>query len=256
MKPLIFLDMDDSLTGCRIEDSSETVLMHKAYDRLINRLCEEIASEGFTESALEVRSIQQKIDGAMLEKYGFGDLSRFASSFVSTYQNLCLANYRVADTEVEHRLFHLGMEVFERVEYVALPGAVNVLDALSRFYRIVVVTRGHQEEQHKKAVDSGILPYVDHFFAVDFKDARDWRNVFDKVGLGNWLLCPHWAVGDGIRTDVNLPLSFGLNAVHISLPNAWERDIQEYKAPFEGSELHVVPSIGDVLKVIPMPRGR
>lgn len=234
MKPWVIFDYDDTLGGVLIDNKPH--LNNEAYKRAIDFFVRCVSGE-FNISQKVIRKTQHDIDVATIKENGFQELTRFAESFVKTYEVL-------TGKEAPSWVFDIGMSVF-RYPYIALPGALRVLEALRGVFNVAVFTKGTLEEQHRKLNDSGVFPYVDHVAVANWKSFAEWSVFLEELRIGHLGSC--WAVGNSIKSDVNIPLRIGLNAVHVAHEGEWIFEREPLDCPKSGCALHVVREIEEVM---------
>lgn len=184
----------------------------------------------------------------LVNERGFSWKPRFAETMERTYKALCSQTQQDIDPVIGAELYAIGMSVFG-YRYMPLPGALFALHALRPHYNIAVVTKGEQEEQMKKVVDSGVSAYVDKTIVVGRKDTKDWQHVIDTLNI-NDELGTTWAIGNSSKGDVNVPLRMGMNAIHVN-QGGWAFEKEAYETPRDGCDLIVVDTIQEVLKHLP-----
>jgi putative hydrolase of the HAD superfamily len=100
----------------------------------------------------------------------------------------------------------------------------SALAALSRDYRLVLITKGDLLHQEQKLAASGL---GDLFVAVEIvseKTASTYSAVFDRHGSG-----PGRAVmcGNSVRSDILPALEAGAFAAHVPYPITWAHEHAE-----------------------------
>lgn len=95
-----------------------------------------------------------------------------------------------------------------------LPGAAEVLHALSGRYHIALVTNGLKEVQHTRLEHSSICPYIEKIFiseemGVIKPDAGFFEAVFQEIG------CPPkkqvLIIGDSLTSDMQGGINYGID---------------------------------------------
>jgi putative hydrolase of the HAD superfamily len=102
-----------------------------------------------------------------------------------------------------------------------LPGVRDALPLLAARSRVVVLTKGQDDEQRGKLGRSGLERWVEGLVVVAEKDAAVYR-----AACGAWSVAPQcaWMVGNSVTRDVNPALAAGLRAVHVPHAAPWHRD--------------------------------
>jgi FMN phosphatase YigB (HAD superfamily) len=242
----LLIDYDDTLGGVLIDGVIEP--NYKAYDVINERLARDIAADLEIDVAY-VAKTQHDIDTGFADLFGFEDKTRFARSWVATYERLSGELGRLAYPKVSDTIYGVGMSVFD-FPYVPLPGALDALAALSVDFHIAVVTKGNKEEQFRKVVDSGVLPFADRVFVPSFKNMEEWTEILSSLDLSETDLLNTWAIGNSAKSDVNPPVSLGTNGIHIEPMTGWSYEHAEAITPMEQRRYEIVCSITDVPNAI------
>ncbi|WP_029041831.1 HAD family hydrolase [Cucumibacter marinus] len=116
-------------------------------------------------------------------------------------------------------------EMIDQVHHAApplIPGVRRTLSALSRHYRLVLMTRGLEHEQRMKLDRSGLAAFFDHVEVVARKDVPTFRRLArDLSDPEGDRLC---MVGNSLRSDVAPALEAGWRAIHVPPPTEWDHD--------------------------------
>jgi putative hydrolase of the HAD superfamily len=123
-----------------------------------------------------------------------------------------------------------------------LPGVRDGLSALAATRRVVVMTKGQDDEQRAKVERSGLAEFLHGVLVVPEKDPAAYvaaAEAFDASPGACWM------VGNSARSDVNPALAAGLSAVHVPHPAPWRRDL----APLDPRAL-VARSFADVPSLV------
>ena len=199
-----------------------------------NNIYFERAIEAFTDfldhSALkpeEVRAVLDEIEMTM----GYGSLN-FARSLQETYRQLVERDVRDEDLErvrsFGEQIMHHPMQVIEGVE--------ETLTYLSPRHRLILLTKGHQDEQRLKIDSSGLGIYFEHTIIVAEKDSATYNRLVHELELD---IPQTWMIGNSPRSDINPARNVGLNAVFIPHPHTWHLENQDIVADGTGKILQL-----------------
>lgn len=158
--------------------------------------------------------------------YGYGARS-FARSIGEAFLALCPSEQ---DGTVE-RLRSMAEGIFERDTVDLRPGAEEALGLLSLHHRLVLVTKGHEEEQRRKVAISGLSQYFERVEIVPEKDVSIYLELIRRLKLNPGRT---WMIGNSPRSDINPAMAAGLKAVLIPHPNTWELELEELDMSREG----------------------
>lgn len=199
-----------------------------------NNIYFERAVEEFTDflahSALkpqEVRAVLDEIEMAM----GYGS-KNFARSLQEAYRQLAERDVREEDLErvrsFGEQIMHHPMQVMEGVE--------ETLAYLSPRHRLILLTKGNQDEQRIKIDNSGLNVYFEHTVIVAEKDIATYNQLIHEFELD---VPQTWMIGNSPRSDINPARNVGLNAVFIPHPHTWHLEKQEIVTDGPGNILQL-----------------
>lgn len=179
----------------------------------------------------QVRAVLDEIELAASETRGYGSAS-FSRNLQECY--LLLVERDVRTEELE-RVIDLG----ERILYYPIhiiDGVKETLEYLSSRHDLILLTKGHYEEQKLKIDSSGLGIYFRHSIIVKEKDV----NTYDML-MKKFYFDPKktWMIGNSPRSDINPALEVGLNAVYIPHPHTWSLEQQEIYNEGKGRLLKV-----------------
>jgi putative hydrolase of the HAD superfamily len=105
-------------------------------------------------------------------------------------------------------------------------GAHELLQNLSRDYRLHIITNGFESVQHYKLANSGLQPYFEFTFTaekVGFK--KPHPKIFETAIQATQARVEHsLMVGDSLEADIEGALQCGMHAVHFNSHNESEHD--------------------------------
>jgi putative hydrolase of the HAD superfamily len=146
---------------------------------------------------------------------------------VIAYERLCASYEKPVDEDVTDDVWAIGRTVMT-YPIVLLDGVEETLDALSRHYRLLLLTKGDQETQKGKLARSGLEDLFDAVHVVPEKDADVFQAIISRYNLP---LDRTWMVGNSPRSDINPALEVGIGAFYVPNPGTWTLEIEELKDP-------------------------
>lgn len=151
-----------------------------------------------------------------LPYYGYG-IKGFTLSMIETA-------IRVTDGEIGawqiQKLIELAKEM-KRAPVHLLPHVAEVVPALSKSYRLMLITKGDLFDQEAKIANSGLAPCFDHVEIVTDKTPEVYRTVLAKHRIDPRCFL---MVGDSLRSDILPVVALGACAVHIPYPITWAHE--------------------------------
>jgi putative hydrolase of the HAD superfamily len=105
-----------------------------------------------------------------------------------------------------------------------MPGVRETLPALRAQNRLILLTKGREDEQLGKLQRSGLAESFHEVEVVFEKSAETYRDVVQKHHL-----LPHdtWMIGNSPRSDINPAKAAGLRTVYIPYHTTWQHEIEE-----------------------------
>ncbi|MBP2302254.1 HAD family hydrolase [Azospirillum picis] len=158
---------------------------------------------------------------ANLRVYGYG-IKGFVLSMIETA-------IAVTDGQVQARdlqsLIEFGKAMLDHPVDL-LPGVADVVEALSRSHRLILITKGDLFDQESKIARSGLADRFDAVEIVSEKDPATYRRVMQRHGVDPARFA---MVGNSVRSDILPVLAAGARAVHIPYAITWAHE--EAEAP-------------------------
>ncbi len=199
---IIGFDADDTLW--RNEDVFERA--HEGYRRLLAR----------HHPAAEVDRILFATEMRNLPLYGYGIKGFTLSSVEAAIE---LTRGQVSAPEIRE-IIATGREMLAHpVELLA--GVADMVPALARDYRLLLITKGDLHHQERKVAESGLAA---HFSAVEIlseKDGPAYTRVLRRHGVA---LDEFVMVGNSIKSDILPVLELGGAGVHIPYHLTWQHE--------------------------------
>jgi putative hydrolase of the HAD superfamily len=177
-----------------------------------------------------------EVEGRNLRLYGYG-VKGFTLSMIETAMELtgnAAPGAMIAD------ILAAGREMLNHpVE--TLPGVDEALAALSRDYRLVLITKGDLLHQEQKLAASGLGELFVGVEIVSEKDASTYRRVFERYGTGAGEAV---MAGNSLRSDILPALEAGAWGAHIPYHITWAHELAE--APTDHPRFAELASISDL----------
>jgi putative hydrolase of the HAD superfamily len=120
-----------------------------------------------------------------------------------------------------------------------MPGVPETLSLLHAKNRLIVVTKGRDDEQLGKLGRSGLQKFFHETEVVFEKDVQTYRDLVTKYRLGE-----AWMIGNSPRSDINPAKAAGLGTVFIPYHTTWQHEIEEISPT--GQETLVLGSFGEL----------
>lgn len=223
----IGFDADDTLW--RNEDHFERA--HERFRALLGRY----------HPAAEVDRVLFATEMRNLGLYGYG-VKGFTLSCIETAVELTKG--RITAGEIA-AILATGREMLAHpVELLA--GAAEVIPALARDYRLLLITKGDLQHQERKVAASGLAA---HFHAVEILSEKD-AGAYERIQRRHNLTWAEFAmVGNSLKSDVLPVLRLGGAGVHIPYHLLWQHE-QVEAAPVDQSRFRRIERLTDLPAVL------
>lgn len=140
--------------------------------------------------------------------------------------------------------YEIGDSVFS-APYPLYPGTVPVLEAYSKHYRLILVTKGDEEVQRRKIAINNLDRFFkpDHTFITLKKSPALYASILERFDLD-----PHttWMIGDSLRDDIGPASEVGMRTVEMRTSTGrWGYENQNHVAD------RVITDLRELTKFIP-----
>jgi putative hydrolase of the HAD superfamily len=220
---------------CLIFDGDDTLWENNTYfERSIEEFIDLIKTEHLGRD--EVRGILDDIERANVKIHGYGARS-FVHSLHECYERI---HQRVAAEEDALAILALGERILSQPMEI-IDGVEATLSHLRGRHRLVLLTKGHAEEQQLKVERCGLRHFFDDVIIVPEKDVQTYLDAVGRLGSEKDTT---WMIGNSPKSDINPALAAGLGAVYVPHDETWSLE----HAPFAdgATRLLVVERFADL----------
>ncbi len=105
-----------------------------------------------------------------------------------------------------------------------MPGVRETLPRLQAANRLILLTKGREEEQLAKLDRSGLAPFFHVTEVVFEKSVETYRDMIAKHRLAP---AQTWMIGNSPRSDINPARAAGLGTVFIPYHTTWQHELEE-----------------------------
>jgi putative hydrolase of the HAD superfamily len=216
-RQFLLIDGDDTLW-------ENNVYFEQAIEGFIDFLDHSTMTRG------QVRAALDEIERMNVQVHGYGSAS-FTKNLRQTYERLAERDLQPQD--IEH-VVQLGQQITSQPIRL-LPEVAETLGYLASRHDLMLLTKGHPEEQRLKIERSGLEAFFTATAVVHEKAEETYRAIVYDRHLDP---ARTWMIGNSPRSDINPALQAGLNAVFIPHEHTWRLEKEE-----------VVPADGRLLKL-------
>jgi putative hydrolase of the HAD superfamily len=188
----------------------------------------------------EVRGHLNRVEHATVLAHGYG-LHSFRRSLITCFEQLT----DVPITEDKHRRIENFAQSIADQEIELLPNVASTLADLATRHRLILVTKGDQDEQTDKLQRSGLAP---HFTAVEVLHEKHHKAYLSVASRHDCQGSDTWMIGNSPRSDVNPALAAGLNAIFIPHDFTWVLEHEMVNQPPAGQHLLELAAFADLTR--------
>jgi putative hydrolase of the HAD superfamily len=219
-------------------DADDTLWVNETYFRDAEHKFAELLSAYETENKIDQELFKMEMKN--LPFYGYG-IKGFVLSMVESA--LELSNGKISN-KVISEILTIGKQMID-MPVELLDGIEEVLEKLSKNYRLLVFTKGDLLDQERKLEKSGLSKYFHHVEVMSDKKEKNYSDLLEhlEIDVSEFLM-----IGNSLRSDILPIINIGAKAIHVPFHTTWQH---ETVAPHEESEEYdVVKSISEVLNYL------
>jgi len=221
-------------------DADDTLWINETYYlETENEFCRLLAQ--YRDSSREISAELYKIETGNMRLYGYG-IKAFTLSLVETA--LKISSNKVPQATIE-KIINLGKAQLDK-PLVLLDNVKNVLDHLSRDYRLIVVTKGDLLDQERKLRKSNLEKYFHHIEIMSDKKESDYQKLLKHLDIEP---AQFMMVGNSLRSDIIPVLGIGGYAVYVPFHTTWEHETADENS-ITSSRFRKIKKISQVAEII------
>ena len=199
-------------------DADDTLWENNVYfERVIDQFIAHLDHPHLTH--VEVREVINEIERDRAREHGYGTAS-FTRNLHTAFERLAPER----SSEMDFAWINgLGRSITEH-DIEVIEGVPETLEYLQDRHRLVMFTKGNQEEQMRKKERSGLGAFFHDVRVVKEKDAATYEAMATELASPKRDI---WMIGNSPRSDINPALTAGLNAVWIPHDATWVLEHEE-----------------------------
>jgi putative hydrolase of the HAD superfamily len=168
----------------------------------------------FVAEGVDVKAALTAVERKNLHTFGYG-VKAFGLSAVEAA--VSISDGRVPTAVIGQLVEMVRAQLTEPVRL--LTHVPEVLAAVGRHYRLVLITKGDLIHQTFKVETSGLEHHFEHVEILLEKHPEAYQRVLQRVGVAPERFC---MVGNSVRSDILPVLALGGHGVHIPYPLLWD----------------------------------
>jgi putative hydrolase of the HAD superfamily len=184
----------------------------------------------------QVRAVLDEIEHLNVHVHGYGSAA-FTKNLQQTYERLAEKDLGPQDIE---QVVQLEKRITSQ-PLTLIPEVAETVDYLAGRHDLMLVTKGHPEEQRLKIERSGLESRFTATAVVSEKAVDTYRTIVEQRQLDP---ARTWMIGNSPRSDINPALQAGINAVFIPHEHTWRLEKEEV-VPADG-RLLILQGFGEL----------
>lgn len=181
------------------------------FERVVDAYLDWLAHPTLDRTA--IRAVLDEVERANVVVHGYGSAS-FLRSLADCFERL---NRRPTSDAEARAITELAAALVDhRVELV--PGVAETLDELGTRHDLLLLTKGHPDEQQRKIDASDLASHFRSIHIVAEKRVTTYRELVASQGLDPGST---WMIGNSPRSDILPAREAGLGAVFIPNASTW-----------------------------------
>lgn len=219
-------------------DADDTLWVNETYFRDAEHEFAKLLQQYETTNRIEQELYKMEIKN--LPTYGYG-VKGFVLSMIE--MALELSNNNISNTTI-NKVLAIGKEMLSKPVEL-LDGVEEVLQTLSKNYKLIVATKGDLLDQERKLEKSGLLDYFHHIEVLSDKKEDNYSKLLKHLEIkpSEFLM-----IGNSLKSDILPLININANAIHIPFHTTWaheeikdsEKENKNYK------------TIGNLLELLPL----
>ena len=221
-------------------DADDTLWVNETYFRAAEQEFAKLLSQFETPNKIDQELYKMEIKNLPL--YGYG-VKGFMLSMVEIA--LELSNYSLSNKTLE-KILDIGKDMINKPVEL-LDDVKEVLQKLSRKYKLIVATKGDLLDQERKLEKSGLLKYFHHIEVLSEKESTNYIKLLNHLDIKplEFLM-----IGNSLKSDILPLIEIGAQAAHIPFHTTWQHETVEDSAG-NGKNYLTLDVLKDIFKYLP-----
>ena len=203
-----------STTRTLLIDADDTLWENNIYfERVTHEFVAALTHRGIASSLAQETLWETEMRNVTITGYGS---NAFCRSLHEVARALGAADLEPKIREWEEFIFHHPVEL--------MPGVRDTLPVLHAHNRLILLTKGRDDEQLGKLRRSGLAGFFHGTEVVFEKTVQTYQDILTKCQLE-----PRhtWMIGNSPRSDINPAKAAGLRTVFIPYHTTWQHELEE-----------------------------
>lgn len=220
-------------------DADDTLWVNETYFREAELEFAKLLSAYETSNKIDQELFKKEMDN--LELYGYG-VKGFVLSMVE--MALEISNYNVSNKTIE-AILDIGKDMINKPVEL-LDGVEEVLETLSKQYKLILATKGDLLDQERKLEKSGLIDYFHHIEVLSDKKEANYSKLLNHLDINpsEFLM-----IGNSLKSDILPLVNIKAHAIHVPFHTTWAHE-EVSKKESNGRAYKTVSRLRDILKLV------
>ncbi|WP_452221958.1 HAD family hydrolase [Lacinutrix salivirga] len=220
-------------------DADDTLWVNETYFREAEEEFAKLLSHYETPNKIDQELFKMEL--ANLPIYGYG-VKGFVLSMVE--MALELSNKNVSNATIQ-KILDIGKSMLNKPVEL-LDGVEDVLKAVSKEYKLIVVTKGDLLDQERKLEKSGLLSYFHHIEVLSDKKEDNYSKLLNHLDINptQFLM-----IGNSLKSDILPLVNINAKAIHVPFHTTWAHE-QVTEKETNGKDYKTIKSLRALLEVL------
>ena len=192
-------------------DADDTLWVNETYFREAELEFAKLLAQYETANTIDQELFKKEMQNLPL--YGYG-VKGFVLSMVE--MALELSNYNVSNETIE-AILNIGKEMLNKPVEL-LEGVEQTLKALSKQYRLILLTKGDLLDQERKLEKSGLTKYFHHIEVLSDKKEANYLNLLNHLDIN---ASEFLMIGNSLKSDILPIINIKAHAIHVPFHTTW-----------------------------------
>nr|WP_321222736.1 HAD family hydrolase [uncultured Psychroserpens sp.] len=192
-------------------DADDTLWVNETYFREAELEFAKLMAPYETANKIDQELFKKEIENLPL--YGYG-IKGFVLSMVE--MAIEISNNQVSNNTI-NKILDIGKYMLD-APVELLDGIEDVLQTLSKNYKLIVLTKGDLLDQERKLEKSNLSSYFHHIEVMSDKQEINYSKVLDHLDIkpSEFLM-----IGNSLKSDILPLVNIGAKAIHIPFHTTW-----------------------------------
>ena len=220
-------------------DADDTLWVNETYFREAELEFARLLSDYETANKIDQELFKKEMENLPL--YGYG-VKAFVLSMVESA--LELSNFDLSNKTIQ-AILNIGKNMVEKPVEL-LDGVEEVLEYLSKKYRLILATKGDLLDQERKLEKSGLTKHFHHIEVLSDKKEANYSKLLNHLDINpsEFLM-----IGNSLKSDILPLVNIKANAIHVPFHTTWAHEMVSEKET-NGKSYKTVKSLKDILKLL------